>query len=146
MRLMSLTRVVHRVTQDGTVSREDPKEKLETLAPWYGALHSQTPFAKGLPQPQRPWKWSSGLWGTRGRERPVCAGEGRPPDREQKQLSPGRASFLQTVCPLDISGKCLSGQRLVETGLTHVSGVPPSSPPPWVCAPFPVASDTTCQS
>lgn len=25
---------VTRVTQDGTVSREDPKEKLETLAPW----------------------------------------------------------------------------------------------------------------
>lgn len=53
MRLMSLTRVVDRVTQDGTVSREDPKEKLETLVPWYGTLHSQTPFAEGFPQLQR---------------------------------------------------------------------------------------------
>ena len=38
MQLMSLTCVVCRVTQDGTVSREDLKEKLETSAPWYDTL------------------------------------------------------------------------------------------------------------
>lgn len=34
--------VVFRVTQDGTASREDPKERRATLAPWYSNPHPET--------------------------------------------------------------------------------------------------------
>lgn len=48
------------------------------------------------------------------------AGEGRLPNREQKQLPPRGVSFLQNMCPLDIHGRGLSSQRLVEMVMTPV--------------------------
>ena len=60
MWLISLTCVVFRVTQGGTASREDPKEKPETSGPWYDAPCSQTLLC------WRPEKQSS-HWLARGR-------------------------------------------------------------------------------
>lgn len=60
-RLIPPTCVVFRVTQDGTASREDPKEKPETLGPWYDAPCSSTPCAEGQEtKPTRGSPWPGG--------------------------------------------------------------------------------------
>lgn len=39
--------VVFRVTQDGTASREDPKERRATSAPWYSNPHPENLCVQG---------------------------------------------------------------------------------------------------
>lgn len=48
------------------------------------------------------------------------AGERHLPNREPKQLPSRGVSFLQNLCPLDIHGRGLSSQRLVEMVMTPV--------------------------
>lgn len=81
---------VTRVTQDGTVSREDPKEKLETLVPWVS--QGETGYLEGLEKPGRTVALAEGdpreLRATRAAPASQARWESRGPEAHRVHLVP----------------------------------------------------------
>lgn len=143
----SLTCVVFRVTQDGTASREDPKEKPETLGPWYDAPRSSTPCAEGqdtkptwaCPQPRGHGSGLSGCRpkrsGTEGPRSPCVSREGslrRGMEQPfQEALQPPKCSQKVLVKP----EACVVGMHL---SMMHPQGY--LGDPLCVSIPSPVVS------
>lgn len=81
---------VTRVTQDGTVSREGPKEKPETSAPWVSL--GETGYLEGLEKPGRTAALAEGdqreLRATRAARASRAPWESRAPEVDRVHLVP----------------------------------------------------------
>lgn len=156
--LISPTRVVFRVTRDGTASRGAPKERSETSGPWYrfvprrpapragdGAHAGSSPATEAM---------GGGLYGC-GHVRMGAEGSPRPPEcpclgsLHWGPKPPSKRGFFAELAPLRclrevlVTAKAPAGGSAPRSPVPHhVSPHPSCAPPPPLCLPS-IAEDLT---